>query len=136
MCIVGTSMGATITSIFATKYPSYVSMICLLAPIPRKYIYILFIYRIKFIFSWITLAGEEYQTKILQELRSGSYQMVLPETPKELFTAANAVSMKKVGARRVLTKKYLKFKSSTLDQHKTSKRKINYYIDILNSFLT
>lgn len=35
MCIVGASMGGTIVSMFALKYPKYVSMICLLAPIGK-----------------------------------------------------------------------------------------------------
>jgi alpha-beta hydrolase superfamily lysophospholipase len=35
MCIVGASMGGTIVCMFALKYPEYVSMICLLAPIGK-----------------------------------------------------------------------------------------------------
>ena len=37
VCLVGISMGASIVALFATKYTSYVSMICLLAPVPREY---------------------------------------------------------------------------------------------------
>jgi homoserine acetyltransferase len=33
MCIIGASMGGTVVCMFAVKYPEYVSMICLLAPI-------------------------------------------------------------------------------------------------------
>jgi hypothetical protein len=39
-------MGGSIVAIFATTYGSYVSMICLLAPVPRKYTMIL-LYRFK-----------------------------------------------------------------------------------------
>jgi alpha-beta hydrolase superfamily lysophospholipase len=35
ICIIGASMGGSIISIFATKYPQYVSMFCLLAPIGK-----------------------------------------------------------------------------------------------------
>jgi alpha-beta hydrolase superfamily lysophospholipase len=35
MCIIGASMGGAIVGVFATKYPEYVSMICLLAPIGK-----------------------------------------------------------------------------------------------------
>lgn len=33
MCIIGASMGSAIVCMFAAKYPEYVSMICLLAPV-------------------------------------------------------------------------------------------------------
>jgi alpha-beta hydrolase superfamily lysophospholipase len=33
--MIGASIGGTVVSMFTTKYPEYVSMICLLAP-PRK----------------------------------------------------------------------------------------------------
>jgi pimeloyl-ACP methyl ester carboxylesterase len=36
MCIVGASLGGAIVLMFAVKYPSYVSTICLLAP-PGEY---------------------------------------------------------------------------------------------------
>jgi pimeloyl-ACP methyl ester carboxylesterase len=36
MCIVGASLGGAIVLMFALKYPSCVSMICLLAP-PGEY---------------------------------------------------------------------------------------------------
>jgi alpha-beta hydrolase superfamily lysophospholipase len=35
MCIIGASMGGIIVCMFAVKYPQYVSMICLLAPIGK-----------------------------------------------------------------------------------------------------
>jgi alpha-beta hydrolase superfamily lysophospholipase len=35
MCIIGASMGGAIVCMFAIKYPEYVSMICLLAPIGK-----------------------------------------------------------------------------------------------------
>jgi hypothetical protein len=54
--------------------------------------------------------------------------MVLPETKKQLFAAADALSMKKInGLRRLLAKKYLKSKSPMLDQHKIGNTEINYY---------
>ena len=38
MCIIGASMGGAIVCMFAVKYPEYVKMICLLAPIGKFYI--------------------------------------------------------------------------------------------------
>ncbi|CAF3072568.1 unnamed protein product [Rotaria sp. Silwood2] len=35
MCIIGASMGGAVVCMFAIKYPEYVSMICLLAPIDK-----------------------------------------------------------------------------------------------------
>ena len=35
LCIIGASMGGAIVCMFAIKYPEYVSMICLLAPIGK-----------------------------------------------------------------------------------------------------
>jgi alpha-beta hydrolase superfamily lysophospholipase len=35
MCIIGASMGGAIVCMFAIKYPEYVSMICLLAPVGK-----------------------------------------------------------------------------------------------------
>jgi alpha-beta hydrolase superfamily lysophospholipase len=36
MYMIGASIGGTVVAMFTTKYPKYVSMICLLAP-PRKF---------------------------------------------------------------------------------------------------
>ena len=48
--------------------------------------------------------------------------MVLPETIKDFIEASKAMSMRKYHLRRCLGKKYLKLKSSKLDEHKLSKR--------------
>jgi len=73
MCLVGTSMGATIVSIFATKYPSCVSMICLLAPIPRKYTF--FISDTTFFslyeFSWRRVSNENSARIAFRNLSDG-----------------------------------------------------------------
>ncbi|CAF1347941.1 unnamed protein product [Rotaria sordida] len=95
--LVGCSMGGSIAAMFATKYPSYVCMICLLAPVPP---------------------GEEYETELLSQLRSGVYHIVLPETLKQFYAAAKLLSMKKVHANRLLARIYLKSRLSMLDQHK------------------
>jgi hypothetical protein len=71
---------------------------------------------------------------MLRQLRLGMYQIVLPETPKQLYAAADALSMKKIHLRRLLAKEYLKFKSSLLDQHKIGKRSIIIY-DIHSSLI-
>ncbi len=124
MCLVGTSMGGSIVAMFATKYTSYISMICLLAPVPRKYVTIRF-YKIFFFFSFKHLiAGEEYETELMRQLRLGKSRIVLPETHKVFYATADALSMKKIHLRRLLANGYLKSRLSMLDQHKKGKRSI------------
>jgi len=64
------------------------------------------------------IAGEEYETEILQQLRSGTYYIVLPETRRHFYAAIDALSMKKFHLRRLLAKVYLKSQASMLDQYK------------------
>jgi hypothetical protein len=119
-------MGGSIVAMFATKYSSYVSMICLLAPVPRKYTKTL--YFLKSFFKYL-VAGEEFETDLIRQLRSGKYHIVLPETHKQFYATADALSTKKVHLRRLLANGYLKLRLSMLDQHKKGFKKsivINY----------
>src|SRR5579871_6357109 len=101
MYLVGSSMGGSIVSMFATKYPSYVLMVCLLAPVPRKY---LELYSMKFAFCIHIIAGENFETDLVRQLRSGVYHIVLPETLKQFYAAADMLSMKKIRFHRLLAK--------------------------------
>ncbi|CAF4311028.1 unnamed protein product, partial [Adineta steineri] len=73
MCIIGASMGASIVCLFAAKYPEYVSMICLLAPI----------------------ANEASETDLIRQLRAGVYNTLLPETPEEFRNMIHTLTMKR-----------------------------------------
>ncbi|UJR29736.1 hypothetical protein I4U23_017284 [Adineta vaga] len=97
MCLVGTSMGGSIVAMFASKYPSYVKMICLLAPVPP---------------------GKQYETEAIRQLRSGVYDLVLPTTHKQFYTTAKTLTMRKVRFRRLLANGYLKSRLTMLDQHR------------------
>ena len=78
----------------------------------------------QFISIWCDVAGAEYDTKILQQLRSGQYDQLLPETTKQFYAAADKLSMAKIHLRRLLARGYLKSRSSMLEQHKKSDRSI------------
>ncbi|CAF2749620.1 unnamed protein product [Rotaria sp. Silwood2] len=67
-------MDGAIVAMFTTKYPFNVGMICLPSPPP----------------------GEEYETDMLQQLRSGTYHSILPETLEQFHAAIESLSKKKV----------------------------------------
>ncbi|CAF1193322.1 unnamed protein product [Adineta steineri] len=73
MCIIGASMGASIVCLFAAKYPEYVCMICLMAPI----------------------ANEEAETDLIRQLRAGVYNGLLPETTAELRQMIRELTVKR-----------------------------------------
>ncbi|CAF3992849.1 unnamed protein product [Rotaria sordida] len=95
ICLIGESMGGSIVAMFATKYPFDVGIICLLSPPP----------------------GEEYETDLLQQLRSGTYHSILPETLKQYHAAVKSLSEKKIRLTRLLTKKYFKTHLHTVNQY-------------------
>ncbi|CAF0981765.1 unnamed protein product [Adineta steineri] len=97
ICLVGTSMGGSVVAMFAAKYPSYVKMICVLAPVPP---------------------GEEYETEMIQQIRSGTYNVLLPETHEQFYATADAMTTKKLYLRRLLANGYFKTRLPTLDHHK------------------
>ncbi|CAF1625932.1 unnamed protein product, partial [Adineta ricciae] len=97
MCLIGTSMGGSIVAMFAAKYPSYVKMICLLAPVPP---------------------GGYCETDAIRQIRSGMYDIILPRTHEQFYTTADTFAMKKIHCRHLLASQYLKTKLSTIDQHK------------------
>jgi hypothetical protein len=106
-------MGGSIVAMFATKYSSYVGMICLLSPVPRKQMKIF-----NFLKIFFCLAGEEFQNELTREICSGNFEILLPETREQLYTTLNALSMKKVRLRRIVANELLKLRLPFLDQHK------------------
>ncbi|CAF1595194.1 unnamed protein product [Adineta ricciae] len=96
-CLIGTSMGGSIVAMFAAKYPSYVQMICLLAPVPP---------------------GGYCETDAIRQIRSGMYDIILPRTHEQFYTTADTFAMKKIHCRHLLASQYLKTKLSAIDQHK------------------
>jgi hypothetical protein len=79
-----------------------------------------------FYFNKPLLAGEEFESELMRQLRLGAFHILLPETQEQLYATIGALSMKKLRLRRLLISEYLKLRLSMLDQHKKSK-KINCY---------
>ncbi|UJR17638.1 hypothetical protein I4U23_004534 [Adineta vaga] len=96
ICLVGASMGGAIVSMFALKYPSCVSMICLLAP----------------------PANEEYETDLVQRLRSGIYSALLPETPEQLYEMIDKLTIKKINLPWPILNGFLHLRLRLLEEHK------------------
>lgn len=111
MCLVGGSLGGAIVSMFALKYPSYVSMICLLAP-PGKFDLVV-IHR-----DWFYLANEQCETELIQQLRQGEYSLLLPETPTELQNMINNMAVKRIRASRIFLNGIIGLRSTLLEEHK------------------
>ncbi|CAF1492081.1 unnamed protein product [Adineta steineri] len=107
MCIIGASMGGTIVCMFALKYPEYVSMICLLAPI----------------------ANEQCETDLIRQIRSGVYNGLLPETPEELCQMIHSLAVKRINMPGPFMNGFLHLRLRLLDEHKkvlTSLLKYDY----------
>ncbi|CAM4916677.1 unnamed protein product [Rotaria socialis] len=96
MCIIGASMGSAIVCMFAVKYPGYVSMICLLAPI----------------------ADKESETELIHQLRAGVYHGLLPETPHQLRQIINDLTVKRPYVPRPMLNGLLHIKLRLLEEHK------------------
>jgi pimeloyl-ACP methyl ester carboxylesterase len=110
MCIVGASLGGAIVLMFALKYPSYVSMICLLAPpgklnlsIPQSVNNI--------------LANEQCETELIQQLRLGVYKALLPETPSDLQNMIDILTIKKINLPQIFLSGFLDLRLPLLEEH-------------------
>ncbi|CAF3783114.1 unnamed protein product [Rotaria socialis] len=96
LCIIGASMGGAIVCMFAIKYPEYVSMICLLAPI----------------------ANEASETDLIRQLRNGEYNALLPETPGELRQMINTLTVRTPKLPKPFLNGFLHLRLRLLDEHK------------------
>ncbi|CAF1017056.1 unnamed protein product [Rotaria sordida] len=96
MCIIGASMGGAVVCMFAIKYPKYVSMICLLAPI----------------------ANEASETDLIRQLRTGVYNALLPETPEELRQMIHTQTVKRLKLPEPFVNGFLRLRLRLLEEHK------------------
>jgi len=117
MFIIGASMGGAIVCMFAIKYPEYVSMICLLAPIGKLdgfYAHVLLIA----ICLLIKIANEECETDLIRQLRGGVYNALLPETPEQLRQMINTLTVKRINLPRPFVNGFLHLRLRLLEEHK------------------
>ncbi|CAF3521951.1 unnamed protein product [Rotaria sp. Silwood1] len=94
--IIGASMGGAVVSMFAIKYPSYVSLICLLAP----------------------PADEQCETDRIKHLRQGNYEALLPETTEQLCDMINSLTVKSINLPRPFLNGFLNLRLQLLEEHK------------------
>jgi len=121
MCLVGASFGAGIVLRFILRYPSYVSMICLLAPPGKFNEYIIYIFR-----SMIyILADKKSETNLIKQAYSGTYNALLPESPEELRAMINNVTVKKINPPRPFINGLFSLRESLLKEH--AKGMTNHY---------
>ena len=117
MCLIGASLGGAIVSMFALKYPSYVSMICLLAP-PGKFNLVVSHKDL------LNLANEQCETELIQQLRQGEYKSLLPETPSELQDMIDIMAVKRIHPPRILLNGFFALRLTLLEEHKKGSTKI------------
>ena len=63
------------------------------------------------------LANEQCETELIQRLRSGTYNALLPETPEELSTMINLLTVKKINAPRFFINGFLHLRLPLLQEH-------------------
>ncbi len=117
MCIIGASMGGAIVCMFAIKYPEYISMICLLAPIGKLdafYAHVSFFT----LCSFIKIANEECETDLIRQLRGGVYNALLPETPEQLRQMINTLAVKRINMPGLFLNGFLQLRLRLLAEHK------------------
>lgn len=117
MCIIGASMGGAIVCMFAIKYPQYVGMICLLAPIGKFTTFdthVLLLIR----YVSIKIANEECETELIRQLRNGVYNALLPETPAQLRQMINTLTVKRVNLPRPFLNGFLHLRLRLLEEHR------------------
>lgn len=117
MCIVGASMGGSIVSIFAIKYPEYVSMICLLAP-PSKFHRETAGRDHAMLRFGAHLAVDEYDTELIRKLKAGDSTALIPETSQQLRDMINTLAVKKMNLPQFFVNGLLVLRLRLLDEHK------------------
>ena len=116
MCIIGASMGGTVVCMFAVKYPQYVGMICLLAPMGkieealRKHRSITYLCD--------RIGNKESETDLIRQLRSGDSTALLPETPEQLRHMINTLAVKRVDMPNFFVNGFLDLRLRLLAEHK------------------
>ena len=120
MCLIGASMGGAIVAMFSAKYPSYVHTICLLAP-PGEY----YCLEVDVLELCDVVANEQSETELTRQLRAGASHVLLPETPEQLFTMIDALTVKKVKLPRIFLNGFLHLRLPLLTEHKKGNVRID-----------
>ena len=114
ICFVGTSMGCSVVSLFVTKYPQYADAICLLAPprmsILQSFSFLLFCF-------FIQIACKEYESEIIEEVRKGNTEKLLPLSFDQYLKHFHEFVIKNKVPRLIL-KTVFESGKPFLDQHK------------------
>ena len=118
MCIIGASMGGAIVCMFAVKYPEYISMICLLAPIGKFQYFMNIIGHYFLIYLLDKTANEECETDLIRQLRGGVYNALLPETPDQLRQMIDTLTVKRLNMPRPFLNGFLHLRLRLLEEHK------------------
>jgi pimeloyl-ACP methyl ester carboxylesterase len=120
ICIIGASMGGAVVCMFAIKYPEYISMLCLLAPI-GEFDDISWVCLISFaICLLLIIANEECETDLIRQLRGGVYNALLPETPEQLRNMINTLTVKRITLPGPFVNGFLHLRLRLLAEHKKS----------------
>ncbi len=118
MCIIGASMGGAIVCMFAIKYPEYVSMICLLAPIGKFHAFFEHVLLRFFLCLLVKIANEECETDLIRQLRGGVYNALLPETTEQLSQMLNTLTVKRLRLPKPFLNGFLHLRLRLLEEHK------------------
>ncbi|CAF1596895.1 unnamed protein product [Rotaria magnacalcarata] len=105
MFIIGASMGGAVVSMFAIKYPNYVSLICLLAP----------------------PADEKCETARIKQLRQGNYEVLLPETTEQLSDMIRSLTIKPIWLPELFLNGFLHLRLPLLEEHTNVLRSLLEY---------
>ena len=66
----------------------------------------------------VTIANEECETDLIRKLRSGVYNALLPETPRQLRHMINTLTVKKVEMPQCFVNGFLDLRLRLLEEHK------------------
>ncbi len=126
MCIIGASMGGAIVCMFAIKYPEYISMICLLAPVGKfdAFDTLVSLLALRLL---INIANEECETDLIRQLRGGVYNALLPETPEQLRQMINTLTVKRINLPGPFLNGFLHLRLRLLEEHKKGNAKKRFY---------
>jgi hypothetical protein len=67
------------------------------------------------------LANEQCETELIQQLRLGTYKVLLPETPEELYGMIDMLTVKKINLPRLFINGFLDLRLSLLKEHTKGK---------------
>jgi hypothetical protein len=65
-----------------------------------------------------SVANEQCETDLIQQLRSGVYSALLPETPEQLYAMINTLTVKKISLPRPFLNGFLHLRLRLLEEHR------------------